>query len=59
MNNYIPTNQITQMKKNSRKTSGRSVISKEIELVFKIFPKRKTQDQMALPMNSTKHLKEN
>ena len=67
INNCMPMNQITQMKKSDfyiiankkRENLNRSLTSKETELVVLKFLTYNTKTEMALLFNSTKHLRKN
>lgn len=70
MNNYIPTNSVTEniekfietyslLRLNHEETENlnKPIVSKRIEEVIKSLPKRKAQDHLDSLVTSTKHLK--
>ena len=59
MNKLLETYKLTRIKQKEVENLHVSLMSKEIESVIKKLPHRKTQDQMASLVNSTKQLKKN
>lgn len=59
MNQQILRNTLSQQTKKEIENPNRPITSKEITPAIGKLPTRKVQNQMALQMNSTKHLKHN
>lgn len=60
MNRFLDTYSLPRLSHDERENLNRPITAMEIKLVIKnLLPPKKAQDQMALLVNSTKHLKKN
>ena len=56
MDNFLEKYNLPRLTKEETENLNRPITSKEIELLIKELPKNKTLDQMASPLNFSKHL---
>ena len=56
MDKFLEMYNITKLNQEEKENLNKVITSTEIEAVIKNLPRKKTQDQIASPVNSTKNL---